>query len=94
MVEYELYQPTESLSFILTEDETLVKTNLQTFLIQYDHRNYSKQLRTLREMIRQGNIKRMDELINFCDYKPSESQLKIMTGLELVSTKLERHIND
>jgi hypothetical protein len=88
---YDLFTPSETLTFILTSDKTLVSTRYQTFLIRYDHRNYIKQLERLRELIRKGKMTSIVDLITYCKYRPGGYKDQ-MCGLELVPTRLERHI--
>jgi len=88
---YDLFSPTTTLTFILTDDKTLVATRYQTFLIKYDHRNYIKQLEKLRELIKKGEMRSIVDLITYCKYRPGGYKDQ-MCGLELVPTRLERHI--
>lgn len=87
-VEYEVYKPNESITFILTETKTIYKTNLQAFIIRYDHYNYSKQLERLRDKIRNNQINSTSELITFCKYRPGLNSQ--MYGLELVPVSFKR----
>lgn len=86
-----MYRPTETLTFILTDTKTIVQTPLQIFLIKHDHRNYLKQLERLRELIRRDEMTSLADLITYCSYKQGGYRDQ-MSGLELVPTKLERHI--
>lgn len=80
-----------NLTFIVTDTKTLVVCFTGTFLIKYHHRNYAGQLKRLRHMILNNEIDSMVDLIEFCQYGPGPYNDQ-MSGLELVSTKLERHI--
>lgn len=77
--------------FVMTETKTLVVSFTGTFLIRYDHRNYAGQLKRLRDMIKRKEIKSMVDLIDYCQYRPGNYRDQ-MAGLELVPTKLERHV--
>ena len=81
----------KGVKFILTENKTIVYTNLQTFLVQYDHRNHAKQLERLRELIRLNQMQTLPDLITYCGFRPGGYHDQ-MYGLELVPTKMERHI--
>jgi len=86
----EVYK-TENITFLLVDDKILVKTYHQTFIVRYDHYNYRKQLNTLRDLIRSGDIERMDDLLSYCNLHPGKRGF--MYGLELKITRLERHMN-
>lgn len=79
----------DGVTFILTDKKTVVCTNLQTFLVRHDHRNYIKQLERLREMIMKNEMRSLPDLITYCGYKPGGYNDQ-MCGLELVPTRLER----
>lgn len=79
------------ITFILTDKKTIVHTSLQTFLVKHDHRNYLKRLERLREMIINDEMKSLAELISYCGYRPGNYHDQ-MCGLEMVPTRLERHL--
>lgn len=87
----EVYEVSKFMSFVLTKNKTIVINSGQAFLIRYDHRNYRKQLVRLRELIRQGQIKSMTDLIEYCNFRPGNYH-GLMCGLEMVYTRLERHV--
>lgn len=73
--------------------KTLVVCSTGVFLIKYDHRNYRMQLERLRLKILRKQMKSMTDLIDYCRFRPGAYQkTSQMCGLELVPTKLERHI--
>lgn len=89
---YEFYCPNKTMSFMLTPTKTIVHIGINgAFLIRYDHRNHSKQLERLRGLIRQNKVKTASELIDYCDLR-NGVYVDQMYGLELVPTKIERHI--
>jgi len=88
----EIYHPTHTLTFILTPDKTIVATPLSAFFIKYDHRNYQKQLDRLRDMVRNGKIKSIVDLIDYCKFRPGNYRDQ-MCGLELVPTKMPEYIH-
>lgn len=87
----EIYRPSKSLTFVLTPTKTLVCVSGQTFRIAYDHRNYSKRLMQLRELIRENKMRNIVDLIEYANFKPGRRSQ--MYGLELVYTRLERYVN-
>lgn len=94
-VENTVFTPTRTLKFILTEEKTLVVVNpdspvKQVFIIKYDHRNYEKQLEHLRNLIKKGKMRSVVDLVTYCKLRPGRQYQ--MYGLELIPTKLERHI--
>jgi hypothetical protein len=92
-MDYEIYKPNKSITFILTDSETIAMTNLQTFVIKYDHHNYSSQLGRLRDLIRSNKIQSPTDLVDFCNWRPGNNRTCQNYGLELVPTKIERYIN-
>ena len=95
-VKYEIFKPNKTLTFLLTEQKVLVITHpesqlRQVFIVQYDHHNYAKKLNELREMIKENKVKSITDLVSFCNFHVG-SYKDQMAGLELVPTKLERHI--
>jgi hypothetical protein len=89
--EYKVYTPTPTLTFYLFEKKTIIKTPLQTFIIQYDHRNYMKQLERLRTLITNNKMKTIIDLIEYCNFRAGNYHDQ-MAGLEMVPTRLERHL--
>lgn len=85
------YYYRDGITFILTEEKTIISTKFQTFIVRYDHSNYIKRLENLRKMIANGKMKSLSELVTYCDYKPGGYKDQ-MSGLELVPTLLKRHI--
>ena len=81
----------ERVCFFLTENDLIVSTGFQSFLVRYDHRNYGKQLERLRLMVEKGQIKSIVDLIDYCKFGPGGYKDQ-MCGLMLVPTRLERHI--
>jgi hypothetical protein len=77
--------------FVLTDHETIVICPSGTFLIRYDHNNYKMQLERLRDMIRRKKMKSMADLLDYCQYRPGNYPNQ-MCGLELIPTRLERHV--
>lgn len=88
----EKYTPSQSLTFYIIGEKVLAKTTVGTFIIKYDHGNYKKQLERLKINIRQNKIKSPTELICFCAFRPMGGTRGRMAGLELVTSRLERHL--
>lgn len=86
-----LHRRSGNIAFVVTDTKTLVVCFTGTFLIRYDHRNYAGQLKRLRDMICRNEIKSMAELIEYCQFKPGNYRGQ-MSGLQLIPTKLERHV--
>jgi len=79
-----------TLLFAFKSDEVLVATPLQLYKIKYYHRNYRKQYANIRKLVVSGKIKNVADLIDYCKFRPGVNSQ--MYGLELLVTKLERHI--
>lgn len=95
MVEYKVYKPSNTLTFYLTDEKTLVRVGSKihsTFIVLYDHANYKPQLELLREYIVAGEIKSITQVVEFCNWRPGNNTKSQNYGLELRATKLERHI--
>lgn len=90
-VEHIVCHQQNKVCFVLTSTKTIVMCSTGTFIVKYDHRNYRMQLERLREMIRQRVIRSMADLIDFCKFRPGNYASQ-MCGLQLVPTRLERHI--
>jgi hypothetical protein len=82
---------TQRVCFFVTENDLIVSTAFQTFLVRYDHRNYGKQLERLRQMIEKREIKSVVDLVDYCKFRPGGYRDQ-MCGLMLVPTRLELHL--
>lgn len=89
VVSNEIYIINNQLTFILTETKVIVKTPHQTNLVTYYAGNYKKQLLTLKDKIRNGEVQSITELIEY--NKPRAVGMQIQ-GLILVPTRIERYV--
>lgn len=89
----EVYRPTDSLAFFIIGEKIIVHSGMQTFILKYDHANYKPRLIRLKSIVREDGIKSIIELIDYCGFKAGAYQAKSqMEGLELVPTRIERHL--
>lgn len=79
-----------TLIFVFINEKILVVTPLEVYKIEYYHRNYQFRFMNLRKAVEEGEIKSVSDLIDYCKLRPGKNSQ--MYGLELVTTKLERHI--
>lgn len=87
---FDVYRVSNRLLFAFGAKETLVATSLELYTIKYYHRNYKNQFMNLREYVKCGGIQTIVDLIDYCKLRCGKNSQ--MYGLELVTTKLERHI--
>jgi hypothetical protein len=55
-----------NLTFILTPERVLVKTNLQTFYLRPTTQKYKKRMAMIRLMIELNEIRNLEELASWC----------------------------
>lgn len=84
---YEIYSPSNILSFALSEKNTIVTTPLQTFILIPCKHNYNKRLERIRYGIQNGKIKSISQIVEMCGYTPGRRGQ--MLGIEMVSISLE-----
>lgn len=90
LVKFDVHRVNNRLLFAFGVRDTLVATHLELYTIKYYHRNYKNQFMNLREHVECGEIQTIVDLIDYCKLRPGKNSQ--MYGLELVTTKLERHL--
>ena len=86
----EIYEVSNTLTFILTDTKILVKTPLQENLLIHASGNYKGQWRLVREKIKAGEIRSISDLLDF--NRTRIGGISQMQGLIMVNTKIERHV--
>ena len=84
---FTVYIVSDALAFAVRDKKVVVITKLQLFLLKYDHRNYTRALDRVINMIQEGEITSISQLVCVCDYHIGSFKYQIC-GIEMVHTEL------